>query len=107
MIMNRKLLLISGIVLMMVFTTTAIPIVAEANETITLTRVHIRAIGKFAICDDDEVLYGHIFIGFMGLTPIFNEDIEYDTENIRVIVMGGFEVNGVTTYRFLSCIIRE
>ena len=107
MIMNRKLLLISGIVLMMVFTTTAIPIVAETNETKTLTRVHIRAIGKFAICQDEEILYGHIFIGFKGLIPIFNQDIEYDTENVRFIVMGGFEVNGVTTYRFLSCIIRE
>ena len=92
---------------MMLITSVSTIVVAEPNETKTLTRVHIRAIGKFAICQDEEILYGHIFIGFKGLIPIINQDIEYDTENVRFIIMGGFEVNGVTTYRFLSCIIRE
>lgn len=106
-IMHKKSLLISGLVITLLLTTITIPIIAEPNETEILGRTHIRAIGNFAICEEDNVLYGHIFIGFIGLQPVFNLDIEICEDSIKWIIMTGFSVNGVRTYRFLNCVITE
>jgi hypothetical protein len=105
--MNRKLLIISGMVLIMLFTSISTIAIAEQNNIETLGRTHIRAFGKFAICEEDEVLYGHIFFGFIGMQPVFNLDIEYDQDSIKWIVMSGFSINGVRTYHFLNCVIME
>lgn len=105
--MKRRLLVISGIVLMMLITSISTIVVAEPNDIDTLGRTHIRAIGRFAICEEDEVLYGHIFFGFIGMQPVFNLDIEYSEDSIKWIVMSGFSINDVITYRFLNCVIVE
>ena len=94
--MKKKILLISGIVLMMLLTTITIPVVAEPKDTGIFGRTHIRAIGSnFHICDDDGGLYGHIFIGLKGFKLIFNEDIIIPKENIRWIVMAKHMLNCV------------
>ena len=72
-----------------------------------LGRTHIRAFGKFAVCEEDNVVYGKIFFGFIGLQPVFNLDIEICQDSIRWIVMSGFSINDVVTYRFLNCVIIE
>ncbi len=106
--MYNKLFILSGLVIMMLLTTITIPIVAESNETKILGRTHIRAIGIFAICEEDEVLYGHIFIGLIGLKPVFNLDIEYDEDSIRWIVLAGFGVGeDVQVYRYINCVVIE
>ena len=105
--MKRKLLIISGMVLIMLITSISAIVVAEKNYNKTLGRTHIRAIGRFAICEEDEVLYGYIFFGFIGMQPVFNLDIEYDQDSIKWIVMSGFSINGVRTYRFLNCVIMD
>ena len=106
--MNKKLFIISGLVIMMVLTTITGPVVAKPNEKTILGRTHIRAIGSFAICEEDEVLYGHILIGLMGLKPVFNLDIEYDTDSIRWIVLAGWGVGeDVQVYHFLNCVVKE
>ena len=74
--MNRKLVVIYGMVLMMVITSISTIVVAEPNDTENLGRTHIRAIGSFSICDEEKVLYGHILIGFIGIKPVNNLDIE-------------------------------
>ena len=102
--MNKKLFIISGLVIMMFLTTITAPVVASPNEKTILGRTHIRAIGSFSICEEDEVLYGRIIIGLMGLKPVFNLDIEYDTDSIRWIVMAGW---GVQVYHFLNCVVKE
>jgi hypothetical protein len=88
-------------------TTITIPISAESNESKVLSRTHIRAIGRFAICEEDNVLYGHIFFGFLGVKPVFNLDIEICQDSIRWIIMSGFSINDVVTYRFLNCVVTE
>jgi len=106
--MYKKLFIISGLVIMMLFTTITVPIVAESNETKILGRTHIRAIGSFAICEEDKVLFGHIFIGLIGLKPVFNLDIEYDEDSIRWIVLAGFGVGeDVQVYRYINCVVIE
>ncbi|MFE3846291.1 hypothetical protein ACFL1L_05495 [Thermoplasmatota archaeon] len=106
--MNKKLLGISGIVMMMVITSISTIVVAEPNDTEPLIRTHIRAIGSFSYCDDDEVLYGHIFIGLMGFQPVSNLDIEICGDSIRWVIMRGFGVGqDVQVYRYLNCVIVE
>ena len=106
--MNRKLLLISGIILMMLITSVSTIVVAEPNDTENLGRTRIRAIGSFSYCDDEEVLYGHIFIGLMGFQPVFNLDIEINGNSIRWLIMRGFGVGqDVQVYRYLNCVIVE
>ena len=105
--MRKKLFVISGLVLMMLMSTITIPITAESNDIKVLGRTHIRAFGRFAICEEDNVLYGCIFFGFIGLQPVFNLDIEICQDSIRWIIMSGFSINDVVTYRFLNCVITE
>jgi len=97
--MNKKLLIISGIVLIALLTTVTIPVVSEPTDAGILGRTHIRAIGRnFHICDDDGGLYGHIFIGLKGFKLVFNEDIVIPEENIRWIEL---------TKHTLNCVYKE
>jgi hypothetical protein len=97
--MNKKLLVISGIVIMMLVSSITIPVIAETNDAGIFGRTHLRAIGRnFHICDDDGGLYGHIFIGFEGYKLIFNEDIYIPEESIKLIIM---------TNHFVNCIYKE
>ena len=85
--MNRKLLF-SGIILIIMLTSLALPVTSETNEKGLFGRTNLRAIGiNFHICEEDGGLYGHIFIGLKGLKPLFNEDIYIPEENIRFIFM--------------------
>ena len=94
--MNKKLLLISGIVLTILLTSATITVISETNEEGLFGRTHLKAIGRnFHICDEDGGLYGHIFIGLKGFKPIFNEDIYIPAESIRLIIM---------TRHFVYCI---
>ena len=94
--MNKKLLVISGIVLIALLATITIPVVAEPTDTGILRRTHIRAIGRnFHICDDDGGLYGHIFIGLKGFKLVFNEDIVIPEENIRWVELTRHRLNCV------------
>ena len=104
--MHKRLFVIIGFVLMMLFTTFTIPLVAETNDTELFGRTHIRAIGRFSICEEEQVLYGHIFAGRIGFKPVFNLDIEICKESIQRIVMGGISANpGI--YFYLNCVIKE
>ena len=96
--MNKKIFVISGLVLMMLFTAITIPIVASSNDEEILGRTRINAIGTFAHCDTDKVYYGHIFIGVIGFRPVFNLNIEICDDTIGLIIM---------TNHFLHCVIRE
>jgi hypothetical protein len=93
--MNKKVLVITGIVLMMLFTTISIPTIASSNDTETIGRTRINAIGTFAHCDIDGYVYGHIFFGIMGIRPVFNLDIEICDSTISRIIM---------TNHFLHCV---
>ena len=102
--MNKKFFVISIIVLMMLVPT--LPVLADSNETVIFGRIHIRAIGSFSICEEDQVLYGHILVGFIGLKPVFNLDIEICEDSIKRIVMGGISTTpGI--YFYLNCVIKE
>ena len=91
--MNKKLFVISGILLMILFTST-IPAIPETNDAGVFGRTHLRAIGRnFHICDDDGGLYGHIFIGFRDFKFVFNEDIYIPEESIKLIIMTNHFVN--------------
>ena len=61
--MNKKLFVISGIIIMMLFTTITIPVVAETNDEGVFGRTHLRAIGRnFHICDDDGgVIWAYLY----------------------------------------------
>ena len=97
--MRKKLILISGIALMMVFTSLTISVVADENET-GILGTHLKAIGRnFHICEEDGGLYGRIIIGLDGFKPVFFEDIYIPDENIRAILM----VNSF----FVYCIYKE
>jgi hypothetical protein len=96
--MNKKLIIISGIVLMMALTAVTIPAIAETDDNEKLGRTRITAIGTFAHCDVDGVIYGHIFIGVKGIKPVFNFDIEICDDTIRSIIM---------TNHLLHCVFVE
>lgn len=94
--MNKNILKISGIIFLVVFTAVSIPVFAESNNTDPVGRTKITAIGTFARCDQDEIVYGHIFIGFQDNKPVFNQDIEISASGIGLIVM---------TNHFLHCVV--
>jgi hypothetical protein len=83
-----------------------IPVLADSNETGILGRTHIRALGSFSICEDDHVLFGHIFVGFIGIKPVFNLDIEICEDSIKRILMGGISTTP-GLYFYLNCVIKE
>ena len=91
---------------MMLFTTFTIPLVAETNDTDLFGKTHIKAIGRFYICEEEQVLYGHILVGRIGLKPVYNLDIEICEDSIRRIVMGGISSNP-GLYFYLNCFIKE
>jgi hypothetical protein len=98
--MNRKLLLISGIVLTIILTSATLPVSSETSEKGLFGRTNLRAIGlNFHICEEDGGLYGHIFLGLKGLKLVFNEDIYIPEENIRFILI----INSF----YVHCIYRE
>lgn len=97
--MSKKLLIVSGIVLLMVFTAVTMPVVAEPNDEETFgKKTRITAIGTFAHCDVDGVVYGHIFIGFIGIKPVFNFDIQICDDTIGLIIMSN---------HFLHCVVSK
>jgi hypothetical protein len=97
--MNKKILVITGMVLVTLLTTITITVVSEPTDTGILRRTHIRAIGRnFHICDDDGGVYGHIFIGLKGFKIVFNEDIVIPEENIRWVKL---------TRHTLNCVYKE
>ena len=96
--MNKKLFVISGLVIMMLFTTITLPITASSNNEDIVGRTRINAIGTFAHCDTDGIVYGHIFIGFIGIRPVFNLNIEICDDTIRSIIMMN---------HFLHCVVSE
>ena len=94
--MNKKLLVISGVVIIALLGTILIPVVAEKTDAGLFGRTHIRAIGRnFHICDDDGGVYGHIFIGLKGFKLVFNEDIVIPEENIRWVELTKHRLNCV------------
>ena len=94
--MNRKLLLISGIVLTIILTSATLPVTSETSEKGLFGKTNLRAIGRnFHICDDDGGLYGHIFIGLKGFKLVFNEDIVIPEENIRWVELTRHRLNCV------------
>ena len=98
--MKKKFFLISGLVIMFLFTAITIPIVASINENDEeiLGRTRINAIGTFAHCDTDGIVYGHIFLGVIGIRPVFNLNIEICDDTISSIIMMN---------HFLHCVVRE
>jgi hypothetical protein len=93
--MNKKLLVIYGIVLMMAFAAVIFPVAAESNNPIPRGRYRVTAIGTFELCETDGVLYGHIVIGIKGFKPVFFYDFEIGFEAIRFIIMSN---------HFLHCV---
>ena len=93
---------------MLLSTTTIISIASKSNDAGILGRIHIRAIGDFYISEDDDNLYGHIFIGFKNFKPVFNSDIEINKDSIKWIVLGGFSSNSETDIYFcINCVVKE
>ena len=97
-IMNRKLIVTFGICLMIVFTAVSIQAVTNLENEELIGKTRIKAIGTFAHCDIDGIVYGHIFIGVMGIVPVFNFDIEICDDKISSIIM---------TNHLLYCVILE
>jgi hypothetical protein len=96
--MNKKMLKISGIIFLFVFSTIAIPVIAEQEYEEKFSVTKITAIGTFTRCDEDKMVYGHIFIGLNGNKPVFNTNIEISTGGIGLIIM---------TKHFLHCVVNE
>jgi hypothetical protein len=94
-VMNRKLLVLFGIVLTLILTSTALTVTSENNEKGLFGKTNLRAIGRnFHICEDDGGLYGHIFLGMDGFKPVFNKDIYIPEENIRfILIINSFYVH--------------
>ena len=83
---------------MMVFTTISIPVISESNDNKIFGREHIRVIGRnFHFCEDDGDLYGHVFIGFVGIKIVYNVDIVIPNENIKFIIMSNHFLNCIYT----------
>ena len=96
--MNKKKQMIIGIVFVLMMITLAIPVTGQTmNDENILGRTGIRAIGTFHLCEEDEVVYGRIFVGFEGLKPVILKNIEIDMDDIVWIIM---------TNHVLRCAIR-
>ncbi len=93
--MNRKLLLISGIVITIILISATLPVTSETMEKGLFGKTNLRAVGRnFHICEEDGGLYGHIFIGFDGLKLVFNKDLYIPEENIRfILIINSFYVH--------------
>jgi hypothetical protein len=95
--MNKKLVFMSGILIIMLLTMAAVPVNSEKSDTTFFGRKHITAIGKFVLSDEDKVVYGHIFIGFIGIKPVVNLEIEFSYDNIVLIIMAK---------HFIHCVVK-
>ena len=60
---------------------------AENDEDIILAENHIRAFGTFSHCDDEEVVYGYVLIGFMGSRLFFNANIQICDDSIQSLTL--------------------
>ncbi len=96
--MNKRFCVIIVIIFFMMCSMIANPVLAEKYEDNIFGRIRIKAIGTFANCNVDEVVYGHIFIGFISGKPVFNLDIEICHDSIKWIIMSN---------HFLNCAIEE
>lgn len=94
--MEKRILKISGIIFLLVFSAIMIPAMAEDDDKETIGSVKIIAIGTFERNQDDDVL-GHIFLGFKNRAIVFNENIEL-SDVFGLIIM---------TNHFLYCTVNE
>ena len=92
----KKIFGIFGIVLILLMTTVAFPVLGETDETEILGRTHIIAIGWFSQCEVNQIVHGRVLIGLIGLKLAVNQDIEFCMGSIERIVM---------TDHFLNCVI--
>jgi hypothetical protein len=93
--MNKKIIGIIGIVAILLFTTVAVPVIAEDNDDSIFGKKRIIAIGTFAHCEEDKVIYGYVLIGFHGLRPFFNSKIQICDDSISRIIMTNHLLNCV------------
>jgi len=93
--MNRKIIGIFGVVVILLLTTITLPAMAENDEDKILAEKHILALGTFSHCDDEKVVYGHVFIGFMGLSPFFNANIQICDDSIQSLTLRNHFLNCV------------
>ena len=97
--MNKKIYVITGLVLTILLASTTISVTSETTEEDSLGRTRLIALGRnFHICPDDGGLYGHIFMGLDGLKPVFFKNLHIPEESIRVIIM---------TSHFVYCVYIE
>ena len=93
--MNKKIIGIFGIVMILLLTSITLPVMAENDEDKILAENHIIAFGTFAHCDDEEIVYGYVLIGFMGLRPFFNANIQICDDSIQSLTLRNHFVNCV------------
>ena len=92
----KKIFGIFGIILIMLMATVSFPVFGETDETETIGRTHIIAIGWFSQCEVNQIVHGRVLIGLIGLGIVVNQDIEFCMGSIKWIVM---------TNHFLNCVI--
>ena len=83
----KKIFGIFGIVLIMLMATVAFPVFGETDETETIGRTNIIAIGWFSQCEVNQIVHGRVLIGLIGLGLVVNQDIEFCMGSIERIVM--------------------
>ena len=94
--MNKKLFVISSIVLTILLTSVTIPVTSDTTNIEPFGRTRIRAIGRdFHICEDDRGLYGHVLIGIKGFELIINEDIYIPNEHLRLLIVTNHMICGI------------
>ncbi len=67
----------------------------ENDEDKILAEKHILAIGTFAHCETNEVVYGYVLIGFMGSRLFFNANIEICDDSIQSLTLKDHFLNCV------------
>jgi hypothetical protein len=74
-------------VAILLLTTVSVPVIAKNNDDNIFGKKRIIAIGTFAHCDEDKVVYGYVLFGFNGLRPFFNKKIQICDDCIARIIM--------------------
>jgi len=64
--------------------------IAENDENKILTEYKILAFGTFSYCEVNEEVYGYVLIGFSGLQPFFNTNIQICDDSIQRVVMTNY-----------------
>ncbi|MFE3845557.1 NosD domain-containing protein [Thermoplasmatota archaeon] len=67
----------------------------ENDEDKILAEKHILAIGTFAHCETNEVVYGYVLIGFRGSRLFFNANIEICDDSIQSLTLKDHFLNCV------------